>query len=140
MADAQTFAKIKSLLSMSEALSGFWDRYWKAVSDPKCDKHEAGFNKDSRFSGFTVSLSFDSLTGYYGSSSCSTFMRLPSETVAPFITRAINEHCGLIFDTAARLMREEAATLKDKAAAEIAAMQATLDALEGAPEAEQQAA
>lgn len=128
--DAETFTKIKRLLNQADALSGFWGRYRKAISDPQCDKHDAGFNVDGRFSGFTVSLSFDNLIGRYGSSACSTFMRLPSETVGPFITRAINKHCELIFETAAQLMREEAATLKDKAAAEIAAMQATLDALE----------
>jgi len=67
-------------------------------------------------------------------------MSLPSEDVAPFITRAINVHCEAIFATAAQLMRIDAAALKDKAAAEVAAMQATLDALDAASEAEQQAA
>lgn len=128
--DAQTFEKIKKLLRHAESLSGFWGRYREKISEQSCDKHRAGFNVDGRFSGFKVALSFDNLTGYYGNSSCSTLMTLPSEDVAPFITRAINLHCETIFDTAARLMREEAATLKDKAAAEVAAMQATLDALD----------
>jgi len=60
------------------------------------------------------------------------------ELVEPYVVKALNVHQREIFATVARLMREDAATMTSAAEAEIAAMQALLEAarIEATPEAE----
>ncbi len=57
------------------------------------DKHGFGFNRDGRFSAFSVRVNLDSWTGRYGSSSCSTFLHLPDRDVAgAALVEYLNRH------------------------------------------------
>lgn len=125
--DTQTIDKIKRLRTNAAALGGFFERFGAEAAKHDCDKHGAGFGVDNRFSAFKVEVSFDSYTGYYGSSSCSSALSVEREIVQPFFTRALNTHKAAIFATMAALMNTEAASLTGKARAEIAALQAMMD-------------
>lgn len=127
--DISTMDRIKSLRSTAAALAGFHEKYFQEYAPNKnCDKKGFGFNQDDRFSAFKLPLSFDSWHGYYGSSSCSRIIHLDSATVGPFFVKALAVHQREIFATAARLMREEAASLTGKASEELAKLQEMLAA------------
>jgi hypothetical protein len=133
--DTKTLDLIRALLTNSKEFGSFWARYRQKTSDPKCDKHDASFNIDSRFSSFAVQLSFDSYLGYYGSSSCSTFMSCNADLAKKYLVRAINFHNEAIFKSMAEMMRADADGLTVKAREEIAAMQHMVDSLSEKPEA-----
>lgn len=137
----ETLERIRSLRTEAHKLATFHEGFAKQyASDSKCDKKGFGFGKDNRFAAFKVSTSFDSWTGYYGSSSCCRALSI-NEKAAEFIVKAMNVHQKEIFATAARLMREEAATLTDSAAEELAALQQMLAVAQSdAPQDEQSAA
>lgn len=127
--DISTMDRIKSLRSTAAALDGFHVDY--AVNyapDKNCDKKGYGFNRDDRFSAFKLSISFDSWRGYYGNSGCSRILSVDSSTASLFIVKALEAHQREIFATAARLMREEAASLTGKASEELAKLQEMLAA------------
>ena len=117
--DTKTIDTIKALRSEAANFAGFHELYSaKYAPDSRCDKKGYGFGIDNRFSAF----------GYYGNSSCSTIMRVyHTDLVKPFLIKALNVHQKEIFATAARLMREEASRLTDKATAEVEAIQKMLE-------------
>ncbi|WP_019170713.1 hypothetical protein [Pseudaminobacter salicylatoxidans] len=127
--DTKTIDTIKALRSEANSFAGFHALYAeKYASDSRCDKKGYGFGTDSRFAAFEIRTSFGSHAGYYGNSSCSQIMTVyHTEMVRPFIIKALNVYQKEIFATAARLMREEAARLTDKATAEVEAIQKMLD-------------
>lgn len=140
--DTKTIDTIKALRSEAANFAGFHDLYSaKYASDSNCDKKGYGFErKTDRFVSFDLNASFCTHAGYYGNSSCSTIMQVyHPDLVRPFIIRALNVHQKEIFATVARLMREEAGKLTDKAQAEVEAIQKMLEAakadLAEAPEA-----
>ena len=125
--DTQTLEKIKTLRFGAANLSGFHEMFaTKFGADSSCDKKGFGFGKDNRFAAFKLQTSFDSWAGYYGRSSCSSVLG-GSDQVAEFIIKAMNVHQKEIFATAAKLMRDEAATLTAKASEELAALQSMLE-------------
>ena len=138
--DTKTLEKIKSLRTDAHKLATFHDLYDKKyASDSSCDKKGRGFGCDSRFSAFKVNTSFDSKAGYYGNSGCSSILHV-SDDVSAYFVKAMNLHQKELFATTARLMREDASALTDKAAAELEALQQMLTvARADAPEGEQAA-
>lgn len=128
--ETKTIDTIKALRSEANNFAGFHSLYSeKYASDSHCDKKGYGFGTDSRFAAFEIKTSFDSHAGYYGNSSCSRIMSVyHTDLVRPFIIKALNVHQKEIFATVARLMREEAARLTDKAQAEVEAIQRMLEA------------
>lgn len=138
--DTKTLDLIKGLLANSKEFGSFWTRYRQKCLDPKCDKHDANFNIDHRFSSFSVTLSFDNCVGYYGSSSCSTFMSCERKIAESYLVRAVSFHKETIFKSMAEMMRADADGLTVKAREEIAAMQKMVDGLSEKPAAEADAA
>lgn len=127
--DTKTIERIKSLRREAAAIGGFHALYSeKYAPDAHCDKKGYGFGKDDRFVAFSINTKFESHAGYYGNSSCSTILNVyDRETVEKAFVRALNVHQKELFATAARLMREEAASLTDKAQAEVEAIQKLLE-------------
>lgn len=130
MADLASMQRIKALLHHANGAATVHDQFAAAIADPNCDKHNIGFNVDSRFSAFSVTVSFDCLTGYYGNSSCSTFWRADKGVIGKAFIKALNIHQRELLATTARVLREEAVALTDKARAEVDALQAVLNELE----------
>ena len=128
-ADTKTIDRIKTLRRESAAIGGFHALYAETyASDSHCDKKGYGFGMDGRFAAFTVKASFDSWAGYYGNSSCSTILSVyHRELVEKTFVKAMNLHQKELFATAARLMREEAASLTEAATKEIEALRAMLE-------------
>lgn len=125
--DTKTLDTIKSLLQGANAVSAFHAEYkTKYASDTNCDKKGYGFGRDDRFSAFSINTCFSSWRGYYGSSSASAILHVP-DCVRPYFVKALNVHQEELFATVARLMRAEAASLRERATAEIVALQAMLD-------------
>lgn len=128
--DTKTIDTIKALRSEANSFAGFHAMYSeKYASDSSCDKKGYGFEfATDRFVSFSLNVSFCSHAGYYGNSSCSTIMHVyHTDMVRPFLIKALNIHQKEIFATAARLMREEAGRLTDKAQAEVEAIQKMLE-------------
>lgn len=128
--DTQTIDRIKKLRREAAAIGGFHALYdAKYASDSNCDKKGYGFNRDDRFTAFSIKATFSSWSGYYGNSSCGTILSVYNrELVETAFVRALNIHQKELFATTARLLREEAAGLTDMAAQEITALKAMLDA------------
>lgn len=129
----ETLNKIKKLMANSDAFATCFAKYREVTADPSCDKHIAGFNLDQRFSAFRVTLSFDSCTGYYGSSSCTQFFHCSSDLAGEYVVRAINYHKEEIFATVAAMMREDAEGMVAKAQQEIAALQKMVSEIVSTP-------
>jgi len=112
--------KIKSLLKDSETLSTLTSKFHEAISKSNCDKHGLAFNADSRHSILCANVSLTGWTGYYGSSSCSTFVHLQSEKDChEFFVKALNKNMKLILDDMAKFAKDEAISLKTAAEKEI---------------------
>ena len=116
--ELKSLEKIRSLKKSASDQKGFNARYAEITSDPKCDKHGFGFNRDNRFCNFKATVSFDSWKGYYGNSGCSTVPMNLFEASKYFVA-ALNQHQELIFETMAALMVADAIGLKQKAEEEI---------------------
>ena len=129
-ADTKTIDRIKTLRRESAAIGGFHALYAETyASDSHCDKKGYGFGGDDRFTAFAINTRFSSHRGYYGNSSCSTILNVyDREVVEKAFVKALNIHQKELFATAARLMREEAASLTDQAGKEIDTLKAMLDA------------
>lgn len=128
--ETKTIDMIKALRSEAATFAGFHNLYsTKYASDSHCDKKGYGFEvATDRFVSFNLAVSFCTHAGYYGNSSCSTIMRVrDGNLVRPYLIKALNVHQKEIFATAARLMRDEAARLTDKAQAEVEAIQQLLE-------------
>lgn len=126
----KTIDTIKALRSEATNFAGFHELFSvKYASDSHCDKKGYGFErKTDRFVSFSLEVSFCTHAGYYGNSSCSTIMHVrDDDLVRPYLIKALNVHQKEIFATVARLMRDEAATLTDKAQAEVEAIQQLLE-------------
>lgn len=123
------FNKISRLQANAREFETFWARYKKHTSNPDVDKYGAQFGGDQRFTNFKVSTFFDSHSGVYGNSSCSTFGRFDGDLAQEYVVRAMNAMREDIFVKVAELMKKDAADLVEKARAEVAAMNQKLDAV-----------
>lgn len=57
------------------------DRWETIKAAPHYDKTGCGINKDSRFSSFNISFSFDSWAGTFGNSGCSTVIYVGNQDI-----------------------------------------------------------
>lgn len=136
-ANTETLDKIRRMRSAASSLAGFHQMYDdKFKPNLDCDKKGYGFQRDNRFAAFDVKVSFDSWHGYYGDSSCSTILSVDRDLAKEYLVKALNVHQRELFATAARLMREDAAELTDKAQSEIDALQKMLETARQEPDAE----
>ena len=120
------FEKITKLKKSSNSLMSFYERFKQETNKNSCDKYGCGFNKDDRFINFKVSISFNSWTGYYGNSGCTTFgLYFPDEFKSYFVD-AINSMQREIFNEMARKMLSDANEISKKAQKEIDQMQKLL--------------
>ena len=126
--------RMKKLNAFARAAEDFWPAYDKRVSDPKCDKYEAQFNGDSRFRvfGLKAPVQFNALTGYYGSSGCSTFGSLDDELANKYFWKALNTFKREIFGEMAKRAKADAAQLAGDAAKELKLLQEMVEAAEKA--------
>ena len=117
--------EMKALLGFSNSTSNYFENYKKTTSEPSCDKHEARFNGDSRFTVFTYKgpIQFNALTGYYGNSSCSTFGDLSDDLVKKYLPQALNVLKKDIFRIMGELAGRDAKLISDAAEKELNQLQ-----------------
>lgn len=129
-ASTKTVDRIKTLRREADAIGGFHDLYaTKYAPDTTCDKKGFGFKGDDRFASFSIKATFSSWAGYYGNSSCSKILSIYDQAIVEGgFVKAVDIHQKQLFATAARLMREEAASLTEAAAKEIDALRSMLEA------------
>lgn len=99
----------------------------KYKSDSRIDKLGYGFNIDGRFSACKgVTITFDSLVGSYGSSDCSTIVRLSPDIFNKHLLKYLNVNKHLIMEKIADSIEKEAKALRQEAEKEL---QSELDKL-----------
>lgn len=110
--DADIFKKAEHDIN---ELRNKYTEYLEKISDIKCDKFGFKFNGDNRFSSFTINVSLDSYTGYYGNSGCSQFLyfREPEIVKRAFVIY-LNKHIKEILDGMADIIEKEYAEEKEK--------------------------
>ena len=112
----------------SSGLRDFFQKFETASSNERCDKHGASFNSDNRFSVFATNISFNSWTGYYGSSSCSTFStQIDNKVASKLFILAVNEMKEDIFAKMAEIGLKQAKEMEAQARGEIEKMTALLN-------------
>ena len=125
-----TLESIKSIRFNGQKLKTLVPRYIAAAGKPQCDKHSLMFGGDERFSIFRCHVILCGYTGYYGSSSCSTFDDVPNELAQRLLNKALNKHMTLILQTMGEIAEEEARPLLEKARQEVDAAQKLLHEVE----------
>jgi len=137
--DTAAIQKIKTLKGDAAKIGGFHEWFAKSFADKKHhDKQNFGFNigHSSEYNSFKTTVWFYAYAGQYGSSSVYSQLSVSDDKAvnAAFIA-ALNKHQKLIFQTMAEIMEKEAASLRNKAESEIAAMRAMLETLDAPAEA-----
>lgn len=121
--DTKALDKIQSLRRNAKEFGTFWERYGARIADPNVDKFGAAFNSDDRYRAFSLYVGFDSKTGIFGNSSCSSFMACTPEIACEYFVKALNFNSEAIFATMAKLMAADAAKLTVEAQKEISRLQ-----------------
>lgn len=120
--------EVKELRRNVSAIRNFFNmNLQKYKQDSRCDKFNYGFNIDDRFKacqGKTVT--FDSLVGSYGSSSCSTIVNLSSDVFNKHLLKYLNNNKHTIMLAIADSIEKDAKSLRSEAEKEL---QAELDKL-----------
>jgi len=97
-------------------------------NDPSIDKHGIGFNVNSKFSLFEVTVSYDAYIGHYGSSGCSTFKGLNnSKYIASLFVEYVQSNEIKILNWIADRLEQEAKSMIDKANNELREMKIFLN-------------
>lgn len=122
--------RLKALRQFAESAQSWWARYRKSISDPSCDKYEAQFNGDDRFVVFELKrLQFSALTGYFGSSACSTFSGgLNAALAQKYFPKALTLLAPQLFEKMAELASADADSLDGEARKELEALRILVDA------------
>ena len=120
--------EVKELRKNVSAIRNFLNAtLQKYKSDSRIDKLDYGFNKDKRFAACNgVTITFDSLVGSFGSSSCSTIVNLSSDIFNKYLLKYLNNNKHTIMLAIADSIEKEASSLKGEAEKEL---QAELDKL-----------
>lgn len=124
----ENLARVRELLQQSKKLSTLLPEYQKVIGG-SCDKYALKFGGDDRFSVFKANVFLDCHTGYYGSSSCSTFAHVDSKDAQEFLNQALNKNMKLILEDMAGFAEKKALALKATAEAELKAAQEMLDSI-----------
>jgi hypothetical protein len=122
--------KIKSLRAFADNLRGAETRWREKYSDRKhFDKQGFAFTyrTDTSWCAFVVpSVGFEAYVGTYGNSSCGRDWSVDKDLARHYFLNALNEHKQAIFDSMAEQADADAANLRDKAKAELDALNALL--------------
>ena len=120
--------EVKELRKNVSAIRNFLNAtLQKYKSDSRIDKLDYGFNKDKRFAACNgVTITFDSLVGSFGSSSCSTIVNLSSDIFNKHLLKYLNNNKHTIMLAIADSIEKDAKSLKGEAEKEL---QAELDKL-----------
>lgn len=103
----------------------------KRRKDSSIDKAGIGFFLDSRFSMFQVQVSFDSWTGYYGNSGCSTFAHVQDEKeVAIAFKEYVKAHENQILEWMAKHLVNKALLLNENVHKEIESAKKEIEELQ----------
>lgn len=125
----QKLNEIKELLKAAK-IRTLLDDYSKKVSEnPSIDKYSLNFDGDARFAVFSVPVTLECYTGYYGNSSCATFMSIDPKLARQALNHYLNKNMKAVLAGMADYMEEKAAKLVDQAEKELADQQAILDSI-----------
>jgi len=129
--DVTKIGTVKSLMRQSEILQEYFARFDEVTNRQNCDKYGAGFSiNDDRFCVFSTKMRFCAYTGYYGSSSCSTFGSISKELADKYLPIALDRLKREIFAEMAALMKSDAQSFRGAAQKELDALQELLDSTE----------
>jgi uncharacterized protein YhdP len=124
----KTFETIKKLKQNATSLKNSWSRFLKASGESNCDKHDFSFtNTDTRFASFTAKIYLTSYTGYYGSSSCSTYFNVDNNLATEALSEYLEAHKSTVLDWMGNYLDKKADGLVSKARKEIEEMNRFLD-------------
>lgn len=128
----ETFETIKKLKHTASSLKNAWPRFLEEMKKESCDKHDFSFSTDAdtRFPSFTAKIQLSSYTGYYGSSSCSTFFNIDNALATEALSRYLDAHKGIVLDWMGNYLDKKAVTLVNTARKEIEEMNNFLVAVE----------
>ena len=104
----------------------------KWSTDPRhYDKTGWGFNEDSRFNACKpASVAFSSYMGTYGYSGCSSQCSMDDKLFQEYLVKYLNQNKESVMLGIAKLLEEQAKSLKDKAEAELTAQMDKLKELD----------
>lgn len=125
--NTQNIEKIKLFNSAAKTLSALVDSFMKKTEEPNCDKHALKFGGDDRFSVFSTKVFLDCHTGYYGSSSCSTFANVDNKLAQQLLDYALNKNMRLILADMAECAKKEASKLEGAAKEELENMRKMIE-------------
>jgi len=125
--DTENIEKIKQLNNAAKTLSNLVDKHTEKIKEPSCDKYALKFGGDDRFSVFSTKVFLDCHTGYYGSSSCSTFAYVDSKLAQQLLDYALNKNMRLILADMAECAKKKAATLEGAAKKELENMRKMIE-------------
>lgn len=127
-ANLKTFETIKKLKQNATSLKNSWSRFLEARSASNCDKHDFSFtNTDTRFASFTAKIYLTSYTGFYGSSSCSTFLHVDNDLATEALSAYLEAHKSTVLDWMGDYLDKKAGKMVSKARKEIEQMSNFLD-------------
>jgi hypothetical protein len=116
--------RAKFLLDTAKRLRSIRPTYDECRAKPTCDKHDLKFNhSDKRFSIFSVEISLEGYTGYYGNSSCSTLTSIDSKEAQRLLLIVLNRRMDQILTEMATEAEKNAEAIKDEAQKELNAAQ-----------------
>jgi len=127
----ESIDEMKKLMIFSKASGTFWNQYDKKTTKAQCDKYDARFLGDTRWTLFRYErpITFDSYVGYYGNSSRSLFgsgVYFGDELIKKYLPLALNSLKREIFEQMSIIAAKDAKAISDKAEKEIAALQQIL--------------
>jgi hypothetical protein len=115
------YDEMKELIYTAETIKKTLKEYDNITNNNQnCDKKGKGFNRDERFTTFSMKLSIDSWLGYYGNSSCSRIIDVGDEGIfKKYFLQILNKYFDkLLLETAEKIM-DEAILLKEEALNEL---------------------
>lgn len=114
--------QIQQLTRDAKTIGNLRESYLAEIKQDNCDKYEMKFGGDDRFASFSCKVFLDCHTGYYGNSSCSRKGSIDASSAQMALNYALNKNMNLILQDMAEAMKKKAASLVEKAQAEIDAM------------------
>jgi hypothetical protein len=116
----RAYKDLKKVEQVGKQIINRLDGYKAEIAKSSCDKHDIGFNKDSRFSSATVEISIDAYTGYYGNSGCCCIPLVRDRDIFnKFFIQTLNNRFEELMRETAENIIEHASTMKEKAIKEM---------------------
>lgn len=112
--------KIKRYVQTADQIRDLGMKYSNVKKPARIDKYGLGFNKDTRFSSLTFTLSLDNWKGEYGDSSCGRWLRITdTDIVKKHLLEYLNTNLTKIMNAVSDSIMVEAKTMKDDAISEL---------------------